>query len=45
MEEGTAIEAPIVEFYYKDDELGDPLVTEDHIRDIKCWHQKSKLAS
>ncbi len=32
MEEGTALTAPIVEFYYKDDDLGDPLVTEDHIR-------------
>lgn len=31
MEEGTQLRAPIVEFYYKDDELGDPLVTEDHI--------------
>ncbi|TWI56034.1 phosphoribosylaminoimidazolesuccinocarboxamide synthase [Halalkalibacter nanhaiisediminis] len=31
MEEGTQLESPIVEFYYKDDDLGDPLVTEDHI--------------
>ncbi|MCL7747623.1 phosphoribosylaminoimidazolesuccinocarboxamide synthase [Halalkalibacter alkaliphilus] len=31
IEEGTALEQPIVEFYYKDDALGDPLVTEDHI--------------
>ena len=30
-EEGTALHTPIVEFYYKDDALGDPLVTEDHI--------------
>ncbi|WP_416828861.1 phosphoribosylaminoimidazolesuccinocarboxamide synthase [Ectobacillus polymachus] len=32
LEEGTPLEEPIVEFYYKDDDLGDPLVTEDHIR-------------
>ncbi|GAE37624.1 phosphoribosylaminoimidazolesuccinocarboxamide synthase [Halalkalibacter akibai] len=31
MEEGTVLSQPIVEFYYKDDALGDPLVTEDHI--------------
>lgn len=30
--EGTFLEKPLVEFYYKDDELGDPLVTDDHIR-------------
>ncbi|MED0873389.1 phosphoribosylaminoimidazolesuccinocarboxamide synthase [Bacillus mobilis] len=32
MEEGTVLAEPIVEFYFKDDDLGDPLVTEDHIR-------------
>lgn len=32
MEEGIDLQEPIVEFYYKDDALGDPLVTEDHIR-------------
>ncbi|ARK28700.1 phosphoribosylaminoimidazolesuccinocarboxamide synthase [Halalkalibacter krulwichiae] len=31
IEEGTVLAEPIVEFYYKDDSLGDPLVTEDHI--------------
>ncbi|WP_114167262.1 phosphoribosylaminoimidazolesuccinocarboxamide synthase [Exiguobacterium sp. TNDT2] len=31
-EEGTPLMSPIVEFYYKDDALGDPLLTEDHIR-------------
>ena len=29
--EGTALPRPIVEFYYKDDKLGDPLVAEEHI--------------
>lgn len=31
IEEGTPIKDPLVEFYYKDDALGDPLITEDHI--------------
>lgn len=31
LEEGTVLKKPIVEFYYKDDELGDPIMTEDHI--------------
>ncbi|KFZ42457.1 phosphoribosylaminoimidazolesuccinocarboxamide synthase [Anoxybacillus flavithermus] len=31
LQEGTVIEKPIVEFYYKNDDLGDPLLTEDHI--------------
>ena len=29
--EGTQLPRPIIEFYYKDDALGDPLVTEEHI--------------
>jgi len=29
--EGTALARPLVEFYYKDDALGDPLVTDDQI--------------
>ena len=31
IEEGTVLPRPIVEFCYKDDSLGDPLVTEEHI--------------
>ncbi|MBN2905987.1 MAG: phosphoribosylaminoimidazolesuccinocarboxamide synthase [Rhodobacteraceae bacterium] len=31
IEEGTPMPRPIVEFYYKDDALGDPLVSEEHI--------------
>jgi phosphoribosylaminoimidazole-succinocarboxamide synthase len=31
LEEGVQLKSTIVEFYYKDDSLGDPLVTEDHI--------------
>lgn len=29
--EGTALPRSIVEYYYKSDELGDPLITEEHI--------------
>ena len=31
LEEGTPLPRPIVEYCYKDDKLGDPLVTEEHI--------------
>tara|TARA_R110002095_G_scaffold168430_1_gene146174 strand:+ start:1047 stop:1814 length:768 start_codon:yes stop_codon:yes gene_type:complete len=31
IEEGTQLPRAIVEFYYKKDELGDPMVSEDHI--------------
>jgi phosphoribosylaminoimidazole-succinocarboxamide synthase len=31
MEEGSALPRSIIEFYYKKDELGDPMVSEEHI--------------
>ena len=31
IEEGTQLPRSIIEFYYKKDELGDPMVTEEHI--------------
>jgi len=31
MEEGTPLSHPVVEYYYKSDELGDPLINDDHI--------------
>lgn len=31
IEEGTTLGKPIIEFYYKDDELDDPFMNEDHI--------------
>ncbi|MEM8587301.1 MAG: phosphoribosylaminoimidazolesuccinocarboxamide synthase [Pseudomonadota bacterium] len=31
LEEGTALPRSIIEYYYKSDELGDPLVSEEHI--------------
>lgn len=33
--EGTQLSQPIVEYYYKDDDLGDPLINEEHIRELK----------
>jgi phosphoribosylaminoimidazole-succinocarboxamide synthase len=35
LEEGLIIAPPLIEFFYKDDSLGDPLITEDHIRLLK----------
>lgn len=31
VKEGTILARPLIEFYYKKDELGDPMVNEDHI--------------
>lgn len=30
VEEGITLPRPLIEFYYKDDALGDPIITEDH---------------
>jgi phosphoribosylaminoimidazole-succinocarboxamide synthase len=35
IEEGRILAKPIVEFYLKNDELGDPLITTDHIYELK----------
>jgi phosphoribosylaminoimidazole-succinocarboxamide synthase len=35
LEEGVIIEPPLLEYFYKNDSLGDPLITEDHIRLLK----------
>jgi phosphoribosylaminoimidazole-succinocarboxamide synthase len=32
LEEGVVLAFPIIELYYKNDDLGDPLINEDHIR-------------
>lgn len=34
--EGRPLLKPIVEFYFKDDSLGDPLITEDHILELQA---------
>lgn len=31
---GTLLEEPLIEFYYKDDSLGDPLLNDDHILSV-----------
>ena len=31
VEDGTVLEKPLIEFYYKSDELNDPIVTREHI--------------
>ncbi|MFB4165444.1 phosphoribosylaminoimidazolesuccinocarboxamide synthase [Alteribacillus sp. JSM 102045] len=36
IDEGTELEQAIVEFYYKDDDLGDPLINNDHIRILQA---------
>ncbi len=35
LEEGLIIDPPLIEFFYKDDSLDDPLISEDHIRLLK----------
>jgi phosphoribosylaminoimidazole-succinocarboxamide synthase len=32
IEEGVHLAAPVVELYYKSDELGDPMINDDHVR-------------
>ncbi len=45
LKEGSVFENPFTEFYYKDDGLNDPLLTEDHILTLKIATQNeiSKL--
>ncbi len=42
--EGTQLKRPIIEYYFKNDELGDPLVTEEHI-DINGWASMDELSA
>ena len=42
IDEGEPLPRPIVEFYYKDDALGDPLVTEEHIIAFN-WAQQQDI--
>ncbi len=42
LEEGTALPRSIIEFYYKNDELGDPMVTEEHITDFS-WSTPQEI--
>ena len=40
LEEGVAIKPPIIELFYKSDPLGDPMITEDHVRMLKLASPK-----
>jgi phosphoribosylaminoimidazole-succinocarboxamide synthase len=40
LKEGEPIEPPVVEFYYKNDALGDPLISEEHVRLMKLAEPK-----
>jgi len=42
VEEGMELKDPLVEFYLKNDDLGDPLVTEDHILSFR-WATPSDI--
>ena len=35
VEEGIAFETPIVEFYYKNDDLDDPFINDEHVKFLK----------
>ena len=40
LKEGQVLKEPIVEFYYKDDALGDPLINDSHAIAMKLANQK-----
>ena len=40
LKEGQVLKEPIVEFYYKDDALGDPLINDSHALVMKLANQK-----
>ncbi len=42
LKEGETLPRPLVEFYYKDDALGDPLIGEDHIA-VFGWASQPEL--
>ncbi|GEN46942.1 phosphoribosylaminoimidazolesuccinocarboxamide synthase [Alkalibacillus haloalkaliphilus] len=45
LEEGVPLNTTIVEYYYKDDDLGDPLINEDHIQllDLVSMNQLNEM--
>ena len=42
IEEGTVLDCPLIEYYLKDDELGDPLISKEHILNFK-WLDEIEL--
>lgn len=43
MEEGTSLEKPLVEFYYKVDELGDPFISDEQALMLKAVDKQEDL--
>ena len=41
--EGTALEKPLVEFYYKDDDLGDPFISDEQALMLKAANSQEEL--
>ncbi|MCB0392227.1 MAG: phosphoribosylaminoimidazolesuccinocarboxamide synthase [Bdellovibrionales bacterium] len=41
--EGTSLEKPLVEFYYKNDELGDPFISDDQALMLKAADSQEEL--
>lgn len=42
--EGTPLAKPVLELYYKDDELGDPMINEDHVAAMN-WATPEEMAT
>ena len=42
LKEGTVFSRPLIEYYLKEDELGDPLINEDHIINFQ-WGTRDEL--
>ena len=42
LKEGEPLPRPLIEFYYKDDALGDPMISEDHIA-VFGWATQNEL--
>ena len=40
IEDGTVLKEPLIEYCLKDDKLGDPLISEDHIYAFDWSHKK-----
>lgn len=45
LDEGTVLEEPIVETYYKKDELGDPILADTHVRMMNLLSEEELLAT
>lgn len=43
LEEGSELEKPLVEFYYKNDALGDPFISDDQALMLKAVEKQSQL--